>query len=127
MRPREQITWLYVADLERSRTFYTAALDLRQVLEQSGCCILGLSETAFLGLCQRPPPRETPGLLLCFVTPAVKETYEALIRCGGRSEQAPKINPTYGIEHAFVLDPDGHRVEVQRFLDPDWKGAPESP
>jgi len=119
----EQITWLYVEDLERAARFYADGLGLRVVVEQSGCRILAVTDTALLGLCQRPPPRQTPGLLLCFVTEDVGAWFERLVSAGGHPDQAPALNDTYGIEHAFVRDPDGHRVEVQRFLDPDWRQA----
>jgi catechol 2,3-dioxygenase-like lactoylglutathione lyase family enzyme len=116
----DQITWVYVAALDASRRFYREGLGLTVVLEQSGCCILNVTDTAYIGLCERPPPRETPGLLLCFVTPDVTGAYEQLLAAGATPDQQPAENPTYRIEHAFVRDPDGHRIEVQRFLH-DWK------
>ena len=118
----DQITWLHVADLERSRRFYAQGLGLTTVLEQSGCCILRVTDSAFLGLCARPAPRDTPGLLLCFVTDDVEAAHARLLGAGAGPDTPPQENATYGIVHAFVRDPDGHRVEVQRFLDPDWKG-----
>ena len=117
----EQITWLYVADLDRSRQFYERGLGLRQVLQQSGCCILEVTDSAFIGLCQRPEPRETPGLLLCFVTEDVQGAWRRLVDAGAECDTDPQHNPTYAITHAFVRDPDGHRIEVQRFDDSAWK------
>jgi len=121
MRPTEQITWLYVADLDHSRAFYCTALGLDVTLEQPTCCILRITDTAFLGLCARPEPRQTPGLLLCFIVADVAAAHDRLLRAGATRDSPPRHNPTYAIEHAFVRDPDGHRVEVQRFLDPSWK------
>lgn len=116
----EQITWLYVADLEKSRTFYAEALGLAVILEQSSCCILQVSSTAYVGLCERPPPRETPGLLLCFVVPDVSKAAARMLEAGAVLDTPPQHNPTYAITHAFLRDPDGHRLEVQRFDDPMW-------
>ena len=116
----EMITWLYVSDVLRSRHFYEEALGLTLVLNQGDCCILSITDTAYLGLCQRAEPRETPGLLLCFVTDAVDEQVAALVSAGATLEQSAKNNEKYGIYHAFLLDPDGHRLEVQRFQNPDW-------
>jgi catechol 2,3-dioxygenase-like lactoylglutathione lyase family enzyme len=43
---------------------------------------------------------------------------------GARADGAPRENPRYGIYHFFFFsDPDGHRLEVQRFLDPRWDRA----
>ena len=115
------ITWLYVSDVAGSRQFYEQGLGLSLVLQQGDCCILSVTKTALLGLCERPPPRQTPGLLLCFVTEDMDEQVASLVSAGATLEQAPKNNDTYGIYHAFLLDPDGHRLEVQHFHDPRWK------
>ena len=118
----ELISWLYVADLDRSRTFYREGLGLQQVLDQEDCSILRVTDSAFVGLCQRAPPRETPGLLLCFVESDVDGRVRELIAAGASLEQGPRDNPRYRIYHAFLRDPDGHRIEIQRFYDSGWKG-----
>ena len=33
-------------------------------------------------------------------------------------------HPKYAITQAFVLDPDGYRLEIQRFHDPNWNQSP---
>jgi catechol 2,3-dioxygenase-like lactoylglutathione lyase family enzyme len=121
MSPSEMITWLYVQDMERSVAFYGRGLGLRKVLDQSGCCILRLSNTAYLGLCQRPSTGDASGVLLCFVEEDVDARVELLVAAGATLEQPPASNARYGIYHAFLLDPDGYRLEVQRFDDPGWK------
>jgi catechol 2,3-dioxygenase-like lactoylglutathione lyase family enzyme len=35
-------------------------------------------------------------------------------------EQPPQLNDRYNIYHCFLRDPDGHLLEIQRFLDPAW-------
>lgn len=121
MKISEQITWLYVEDLDRSTRFYTDSLPARVVLDQSSCRVLEITDSALVGLCERPQPRGTPGLLLCFVTEEVDEAFGRLVAAGGQVDKEPALNDTYGIYHGFVRDPDGHRVEVQRFLDPRWR------
>lgn len=57
------------------------------------------------------------GFHLAFAAPsraAVDHFHAIALSCGGRSEGAPGPRPAYG-EHyyaAFVLDPDGHRLEA---------------
>ena len=120
----QMITWIRVADVAQAKTFYLAGLGARLVLEQGDCCILGYGDAAFLGLCTRPPPRETPGLLLCFVEDDVDARVAALVAAGATLETAPADNPTYRIYHAFLRDPDGHHLEVQRFWDEGWSQPP---
>lgn len=117
------ITWLRVEDVARSRRFYEEGLGARLVLEQGDCCILSVPPAAYLGLCTRPPPRDTPGLLLCFVEDDVDGRVDALLAAGATLEKAPADNSDYRIYHAFLRDPDGHHLEVQRFWDREWKGS----
>ena len=121
MRPSEMITWLYVQDMERSVEFYRAGLGLRKVLDQSGGCILELSKTAYVGLCQRPSSGNSEGVLLCFVEEDVDDRVAALVEAGALLEQPATANARYGIYHAFLRDLDGYRIEVQRFDDPGWQ------
>ena len=48
------ITFLKVADLDRSSAFYGDGLGLTMVLDQGGCRIYALTDSAFLGVCERP-------------------------------------------------------------------------
>jgi hypothetical protein len=36
-------------------------------------------------------------------------------------ETSPRHNPQYQIYQMFLRDPNGYRVEVQRFEDPRWQ------
>ena len=119
----ELISWIYVENRDRSRSFYRDGLGLQEVLDQEDCSILRVTDSAFLGLCERPAPRGTPGLLLCFVEADVDGRVAELIAAGACLEQAPRDNPRYGIYHAFLKDPDGHRIEIQRFHDAGWKDS----
>ena len=66
-----------------------------------------------------------PGAHLCFRAPgrqAVDAFYVAALAAGGRDDGAPGLRPHYHADYysAFVLDPDGHRIEAVCH-------APESP
>jgi catechol 2,3-dioxygenase-like lactoylglutathione lyase family enzyme len=58
-----------------------------------------------------------PGAHLCFRAPgrkAVDAFYSAALTAGGRDDGAPGLRPHYHADYycAFVLDPDGHRIEA---------------
>lgn len=44
---------------------------------------------------------------------------------GGSIERGPGHNDRFGIYHAFLRDPDGHLIEIQRFDDLDRSAAAE--
>jgi catechol 2,3-dioxygenase-like lactoylglutathione lyase family enzyme len=57
------------------------------------------------------------GAHICFRAPdraAVDAFHAAALACGGRDDGAPGLRPNYHADYygAFVLDPDGHRIEA---------------
>ena len=117
----QQVTFLRCRDLEAATAFYGDLLGLELVLDQGPCRIFRASGAAFLGVClagERDVAAE--GTILTLVTPEVDAWHERLAAEAVPLEGSPKLNPTYNIYHFFARDPDGHLVEFQRFLDPDW-------
>ncbi|MDH0863873.1 VOC family protein [Mitsuaria sp. GD03876] len=111
-----------VASLARSVRMYDgalAALGLRRVYEDDTAIGYGVEdgEDVFC-VKQRPdaaPPG--PGFHLAFSAPsraAVDAFHTAAIAAGGTDNGAPGLRPHYGPTYyaAFVVDPDGHRVEA---------------
>lgn len=119
----QQVTFLLVADLERSTEFYRDALGLEIVLDQGDCRILRVTDTAFVGICERKGERDPGAVLVTLVTDEVDERHRALVAAGVRCDKEPQFNPAYNVYHAFYRDPDGYLVEIQRFLDPAWPSA----
>lgn len=113
------ITFLRVADIERSHAFYANGLGLTLVLDQGGCRIYRLSETAYLGVCERVDAG-TSNVIVTIVTEDVVGWHKRFTSTGADVDGSPRDNPDYRIHHFFASDPDGHHIEVQRFWDEDW-------
>lgn len=124
----QQVTFLYVKDLDRSERFYGGTLGLELVLNQGLARIYRIGAgNAFLGIClssavqQAPPADRAPlGVIVTFVTDDVDGAHAELIAAGVHFEKAPALNPTYNIYNCFFRDPDGYLLEIQKFLSPDW-------
>ena len=111
-----QITFLSVADLDRSADFYGRDLGLELARDQGACRIYRVTATALLGVCSHRPP--DPGAtIITLVCDDVDEWAERL-RLAGHEVDGPSDNDRFAIRHCFVRDPDGHLVEIQRFHDP---------
>ncbi len=119
----QQVTFLLVSDLERSTRFYRDALGLQIVLDQGDCRILRVSNSAFVGICERKGRSDRDSVLVTLVTDEVDEAHDALIASGVPCEKTPQLHPKYNVYHAFYRDPDGFLIEIQRFLDPEWPRA----
>jgi catechol 2,3-dioxygenase-like lactoylglutathione lyase family enzyme len=117
-----QITFLFVADLERSHRFYAETLGLPLALDQGSCRIYRVSDGAYLGMCARPGSVSPDGIIVTLVSPDVVGWHDRLVAAGAPCERPPTRNDEYLVFHAFYRDPDGHLVEIQEFLDPRWTG-----
>ena len=118
-----QIMFLPVADLERSRAFYEGVLGLELVVDQGACHIFRASDAGFVGICINKRAADADGVIVTFVTEDVDGWCARIVAHGYPTEREPNHNDRFGIYHAFLRDPDGHLIEIQRFDDPDWDTA----
>ncbi|MEE8500163.1 MAG: VOC family protein [Kiloniellales bacterium] len=121
----QQVTFLYTRDLERSAAFYGETLGLPMVLDQGDCRIYRVSSDAFLGVCRcsEARPCNPEGVIVTLVSGDVDGWYERLKAKGTAFDTAPRENRAYNIYHFFLRDPDGYRIEIQRFNDANWPRA----
>jgi catechol 2,3-dioxygenase-like lactoylglutathione lyase family enzyme len=109
---------LAVADLARSRDFYTRALEPlgMHMVEYSGGEIgFGPPGAEDLGLVEGGPAQPPLHIAFAAATRAeVEAFYAAALEAGGTDNGPPGIRERYspGYYAAFVLDPDGNNVEA---------------
>jgi catechol 2,3-dioxygenase-like lactoylglutathione lyase family enzyme len=118
----EFITFIYVADLSRSRQFYEDILGFDLVLDQGLCRIVRVSGSdGLLGYCSREGRSGgDQNMILTLVTQQVDDWYKYLVDQGITISEPPQINPGFNIYHFFLNDPDGYKWEIQEFLNSDW-------
>ena len=105
-------------DLAASRDFYERDLGLPLARDQGSCLIFKVTANGYVGFCQHEG--ELPkhdGLILTFVSDDVDDIYKRFKSRNIETEAPPKLNEAFQIYHFFARDPDGYRVEVQRFLE----------
>ena len=112
----DALVFLFVTDLHRSTSFYES-LGLSVRIDQGSCRILGVGDSLMLGLCGGRPP-SPDGVIFTLVTERVEEVCADLASAGVLFEQEPRYSAEYDITHAFIRDPDGYLVEIQRFESP---------
>ena len=138
-----QVTMLRSADLDRAHRFYAGRLGLPLVLDQGACRIYRVSRDGAIGLChdrdhhrgrdrdREPHPADgSVEPVLTLVTPDVDGWADRLQGAGVALDTPPRNDERLGVRHCFLRDPDGHRVELQSFLSPDWTaimGVPQQP
>lgn len=120
---------LGVADLAKSLAFYDRALaplgfvrvwsDLRpgERGQAVGYGVSGGDEELALKQVDDGPVGESRGFHVAFAAPsreAVARFHAAALAAGGRDNGAPGLREAYGPHYyaAFVIDPDGHRLEA---------------
>jgi catechol 2,3-dioxygenase-like lactoylglutathione lyase family enzyme len=118
-RLAQQITFLDTRDLERTAEFYERILGLRLARDQGRCRIYHVTGGAYIGFCQRDDTPAVPrGPTLTLVTEDVDAWCRHLATRGVEFVKPPADNPPYRIYNAFVRDPNGYLVEIQRFWEP---------
>ena len=116
------IIFLRVSDIERSHTFYVKGLGLSLVVDQGDCQIYRLTDTSYLGVCERPEPVAS-NVIMTIVSDDVAGWHERFVSAGADVDGPPRDHLEYRIHHFFAKDPDGHLIEVQRFWNADWAGS----
>jgi catechol 2,3-dioxygenase-like lactoylglutathione lyase family enzyme len=120
-----------VADLARSRAFYTAALaplaitvQMEVTAEQTGGgAHVGFGQDGKPSFWIGEHPEGSSGIHIAFSAPsqaAVDAFYQAALAAGGEDNGAPGLRPHYHPNYfgAFILDPDGNNVEAVCHLPP---------
>jgi catechol 2,3-dioxygenase-like lactoylglutathione lyase family enzyme len=108
-----------VSDLNRSARFYDAvfgALGARRMVESERAVAYGLNSPVVWIVMRGRDPGPSYGHLALQASgkAAVDGAYDAGLAAGGRDEGPPGPRPQYGPRYyaAYMLDPDGLRVEV---------------
>ncbi len=111
-----------VREIARTKRFYDAALaPLGYACLSDGAESLGYgagSVAFWIGVSERPVPADmASGLHFCFQAKsrkAVDAFHAAALKAGGTENGAPGLRADYGPDYyaAFVIDPDGYRLEA---------------
>ncbi len=118
LSPEGFIAFYPCVDLEATRHFYETVLGLELVRDQKTCFIFKTAQEAFIGFCKHEDVSPHKGLIITLLTDKVDEVYEHLKNNAIETEHEPSLNEYYGIYHFFAKDPNGYRLEVQRFIEP---------
>lgn len=115
----QQITFLGTTNLANTAEFYERVLGLELVVDQGTCRIYRTAGSAYLGFCQRETaPEGCDQVVLTLVTDEVDECAQYLLSQGIQLDHPPKINHKYNIYHFYLSDPNGYKIEIQKFLHP---------
>jgi len=117
------ISFLPSSDLVRSADFYERVLGLSLTLDQGTCRIYRVTDTAFLGVCQRETFTDVQPVITTLVADDVDGWCEEIVAADWPIDVGPEHSQNYQLYHAFFKDPDGNLLEIQRFDDPQWSSG----
>lgn len=112
------ITFFATEDLKRTDEFYADALGFELYMDQGKCRIYSVPGGGKIGFCTHfgvNVRQNSP--IITFVTQDVDEVYKRLSNRGIKMNKEPSLNPNFPIYHFFVEDPNGYKVEIQRFTE----------
>jgi len=111
------IVFLGTGNLSNTGSFYRDLIGLELFRDQGKCQIFFTAGGGMIGFCdhlQVNPGENNP--IITLLTEEVDEFYEKLTELGFECTE-PIVNEKFNIYHFFTKDPDGYRLEIQRFLD----------
>lgn len=118
----DAITFLPARNHQATKEFYLERLGFPLVADQGVCLIFKVTEGAYFGFCNHIQPLPNPqSVILTIVTDDPDAWHRHFQNAGIETDGAPRMNERYGIYHFFVKDPNGYRVEFQRFADEEWR------
>jgi len=118
--PKSGIFFLQTSDLEKTAVFYDDILGFELVLDQESCRIFRICENAYIGFCITESSTGSQEVILTIEMEDVDGFCEHLESKGIIIEIRPRLNERYQIYQMFIRDPNGYRIEIQKFLNPDW-------
>lgn len=121
--PRSGITFLKTHDLDRTTDFYINIVGFDLALDQGACRIFRICRNCYLGFCLTDGPTGSNEVIITLEIDDVDNYCQHLKSIGAEIEVPPRINMQYNIYQMFIRDPNGYRIEIQRFLDPNWSGT----
>lgn len=120
---QEQITYLMTRDLATSSHFYGEIMGLEKVHEQSSCHIFRTGAASYLACNERQLMSQEPTrLTFTLVSDDVDGWYSYLQERGVTFVKPPTYSDVNQVYSCLFHDPNGYRVEIQEFRDPNWPG-----
>jgi catechol 2,3-dioxygenase-like lactoylglutathione lyase family enzyme len=115
------ITFTYTDDLSRASAFFREVMELDFVVDQGTCHIFRLTPLSYIGVCNLPDrPQGPAGVTLTIVAPDVDAWRGFLEAKGVVYVSGPDHSEEFGVYSSLFHSPDGYRIEIQSFDDPDW-------
>jgi lactoylglutathione lyase len=115
-----QITLLYFRNIEKAFRFYEDVLGLKVKIDQGYGRIYEISGRALLGVMDEKrgflQSGQGKSMMISLVTDDVDPWYEALEKRGVKILSKPLTKEDIGIRSFLFEDPEGHILEIQKFL-----------
>ena len=112
---------MHARDLARTADFYGNVLGLPLAADQGSCRIYRVSRGGYVGFCEHISAPDRPeSVIITLLTEDVDGWHRSLESIGVIFETKPAENPSFRIYHCFLRDPNGYRIEIQRFLNQEW-------
>ena len=120
---QSQITLLYFRNIEKAFRFYEDLLGLKVRIDQGYGRIYEVSGRALLGVMDEKrgflQSGQGKSIMISLVTDDVDPWYETLKKKGVKMLSEPLTKEDIGIRSFLFEDPEGHILEIQKFLDQD--------
>lgn len=118
MRYPSSITFLYYNDLDYGAHFIESVLQVPMIMDQGFAKVYQLSTTSYLGIVQKKEASPYNGdTLISLNTDDVAQEYKRVKELDVKALKDITSFPSIPLRSFFFQDDEGHRFEIQEFID----------
>ncbi|MBN2219191.1 MAG: VOC family protein [Kosmotogaceae bacterium] len=116
MNVENSIVFFGTENLALTKSFYIDLLGLELYKDQKSCQIFTTQVGGMIGFCNHLElDSQRANLIITLLTDEVDKFYRRL-RDAGVTCSEPTVSEEFRIYHFFTRDPNGYRLEIQKFL-----------
>ncbi|AFK06311.1 MULTISPECIES: VOC family protein [Mesotoga] len=116
MNIENSIVFFGTEDLGLTNSFYVSLLGLKLYKDQNSCQIFLTQGGGMIGFCNHLNlDSQRNNSIITLLTNEVDEFYRKLKDAGVTCSE-PTVSQEFKIYHFFTKDPNGYRLEIQKFL-----------
>ncbi|SRR6056297_1033929 len=105
-------------NLEKTHKFYSGLLELKLYKDQGKCKIYEVPNGGKIGFCEHLDNCVGEnGPIITFIAKDVDMVYAHIASSGYKIPPLPEVNEEFQIYHFFAEDPNGYKIEIQKFID----------
>lgn len=115
------ITFLYYKNFEYGKQFIETVFEVQEVMNQGWAMVYQISEKSFIGIVKKEEDVNAGDTLLSFNTKDLEGEYSRIKELSTHKLTDIQVFDSIPLKSFFFQDKEGHRFEIQEFINEEDK------